>query len=82
VATADLDGDIEYAPLWAGQSCSVVNDLKPAATLAREASQARWSPLLAGGWLVGASAHPLCTACRRRYAKARTARAVAWNAFH
>jgi NAD(P)H-dependent flavin oxidoreductase YrpB (nitropropane dioxygenase family) len=36
VATADFDGDIEYAPLWAGQSCSVVNDLKPAATIVRD----------------------------------------------
>ena len=26
----DFDGDIEYAPLWAGESCSVVNDIKPA----------------------------------------------------
>jgi NAD(P)H-dependent flavin oxidoreductase YrpB (nitropropane dioxygenase family) len=36
VATADFDGDIEYAPLWAGQSCSVVNDLKPTATIVRD----------------------------------------------
>jgi NAD(P)H-dependent flavin oxidoreductase YrpB (nitropropane dioxygenase family) len=36
VATADFDGDIDYAPLWAGQSCSVVNDLKPAATIVRD----------------------------------------------
>lgn len=35
VATADFDGDIEYAPLWAGESCSVVNDLKPAAAIVR-----------------------------------------------
>jgi nitronate monooxygenase len=33
VATADFDGDIEYAPLWAGESCSLVNDLKPAARI-------------------------------------------------
>jgi nitronate monooxygenase len=36
VATADFDGDIEYAPLWAGESCSVVNDLKPTATIVRD----------------------------------------------
>jgi NAD(P)H-dependent flavin oxidoreductase YrpB (nitropropane dioxygenase family) len=36
VATADFDGDIDYAPLWAGESCSVVNDLKPAATIVRD----------------------------------------------
>jgi NAD(P)H-dependent flavin oxidoreductase YrpB (nitropropane dioxygenase family) len=36
VATADFDGDIEYAPLWAGESCSTVNDLKPAATIVRD----------------------------------------------
>jgi hypothetical protein len=36
VATADFEGDIEYAPLWAGESCSVVNDLKPAAAIVRD----------------------------------------------
>src|ERR671937_2151587 len=33
VATPDFDGDIEYAPLSAGESCSVVNDVKPAAEI-------------------------------------------------
>lgn len=32
----DFDGDIEYAPLWAGESCSVVNDIKPAAEIVRD----------------------------------------------
>jgi NAD(P)H-dependent flavin oxidoreductase YrpB (nitropropane dioxygenase family) len=32
-APPDFDGDIEYAPLWAGESCSVVNDIKPAAQI-------------------------------------------------
>jgi NAD(P)H-dependent flavin oxidoreductase YrpB (nitropropane dioxygenase family) len=32
----DFDGDIEYAPLWAGESCSVVNDIKPAANIVRD----------------------------------------------
>jgi len=30
MATPDFDGDVDYAPLWAGESCSVVNDVKPA----------------------------------------------------
>lgn len=30
MATPEFDGDVEYAPLWAGESCSVVNDVKPA----------------------------------------------------
>jgi len=36
VPTPDFDGDIEYAPLWAGESCSVVNDIKPAAQIVRD----------------------------------------------
>src|SRR5947209_18511509 len=32
----DFDGDIEYAPLWAGESCSVVNDIKPAGDIVRD----------------------------------------------
>jgi nitronate monooxygenase len=43
MATSDFDGDVEYAPLWAGESCSVVNDIKPAgkivADLIREAGR-------------------------------------------
>jgi len=33
VAGPDFDGDIDDAPLWAGQSCTVVNDIKPAAQI-------------------------------------------------
>jgi nitronate monooxygenase/enoyl-[acyl-carrier protein] reductase II len=33
MATSDFDGDVGYAPLWAGASCSVVNDIKPAAQI-------------------------------------------------
>jgi nitronate monooxygenase/enoyl-[acyl-carrier protein] reductase II len=46
-APPDFDGDIEYAPMWAGESCSVVNDVKPAGEIIRdlvrdaEASMAR-----------------------------------------
>jgi NAD(P)H-dependent flavin oxidoreductase YrpB (nitropropane dioxygenase family) len=36
LATPDFDGDIEYAPLWAGESCSVVNDIKPAGEIVLE----------------------------------------------
>ena len=35
-APPDFDGDIEYAPLWAGESCSVVNDIKPAADIVHD----------------------------------------------
>ena len=31
-----FDGDIGYAPLWAGESCAVVNDIKPAAEIVRD----------------------------------------------
>lgn len=36
VATPDFDGDLDYAPLWAGESCSVVDDVKPAGELLLE----------------------------------------------
>jgi NAD(P)H-dependent flavin oxidoreductase YrpB (nitropropane dioxygenase family) len=32
----DFGGDIGYAPLWAGESCAVVNDIKPAAVIVRD----------------------------------------------
>lgn len=32
----DFDGDIDYAPLWAGESCTVVNDIKPAGEIVRD----------------------------------------------
>ena len=34
--TPDFEGELEYAPMWAGESCSVVNDVKPAAEIVRE----------------------------------------------
>jgi nitronate monooxygenase/enoyl-[acyl-carrier protein] reductase II len=44
MATPDFDGDVEYAPLWAGESCSVINEIKPAGEivgdLARDARAA------------------------------------------
>lgn len=36
MVTPDFEGDVEYAPMWAGESCSVVNDIKPAATIVRD----------------------------------------------
>lgn len=35
MVTPDFDGDPAYAPMWAGESCGVVNDIKPAATIVR-----------------------------------------------
>jgi len=35
-APPDFDGDVEYAPLWAGESCTVVNDIKPAGQIVRD----------------------------------------------
>jgi NAD(P)H-dependent flavin oxidoreductase YrpB (nitropropane dioxygenase family) len=34
--TADFKGDAEYASLWAGESCGLVNDIKPAAQIVRD----------------------------------------------
>lgn len=34
--TPDFEGELEYAPMWAGESCSVVNEVKPAAEIVRE----------------------------------------------
>jgi NAD(P)H-dependent flavin oxidoreductase YrpB (nitropropane dioxygenase family) len=34
--TADFDGDVEYGPLWAGESCNLVNDILPAAQIVRD----------------------------------------------
>jgi hypothetical protein len=36
MATAAFDGELDYAPLWAGESCSVVNEIKPAADIVNE----------------------------------------------
>lgn len=36
MVTPDFDGDPEYAPMWAGESCSVVNDVKPAGVIVRD----------------------------------------------
>ena len=36
MVTPDFEGDPEYAPMWAGESCSVVNEIKPAAAIVRD----------------------------------------------
>lgn len=36
MVTPDFDGDPEYAPMWAGESCSVVTDIKPAGVIVRD----------------------------------------------
>ncbi len=36
MAPPDFEGEIDYAPMWAGESCSVVNDIKPAAAIVRD----------------------------------------------
>ena len=32
----EYTGDLEYAPLWCGESCTLVNDIKPAADVVRD----------------------------------------------
>jgi nitronate monooxygenase len=39
MATAAFTGDLDYAPLWAGESCSVVNDIQPAAEIVNQLAQ-------------------------------------------
>src|SRR5438132_3847347 len=34
--TPEFKGAIDYAPLWAGESCSLVNDIKPAAQIVND----------------------------------------------
>jgi NAD(P)H-dependent flavin oxidoreductase YrpB (nitropropane dioxygenase family) len=36
MALPTFDGDIDYAPLWAGESVEVVNDIKPAGDIVRD----------------------------------------------
>jgi hypothetical protein len=32
----DFEGDLERVPMFAGESCTVVNDIKPAAEIVRD----------------------------------------------
>lgn len=34
--TPEFTGDLEYLPLWAGQSCALVHDIKPAGQIVRD----------------------------------------------
>ncbi len=34
--TPDFEGEIDYAPMWAGESCSLVNDIRPAAEIVHD----------------------------------------------
>ena len=36
MATREFHGDLDLAPLWAGESCSVVNDVKPAGDIVHD----------------------------------------------
>lgn len=36
MVTPEFKGNLEYAPLWAGESCALVNDIKPAVEIVRE----------------------------------------------
>jgi NAD(P)H-dependent flavin oxidoreductase YrpB (nitropropane dioxygenase family) len=52
-ATPEFDGDIEYAPLWAGESCSVVNDIKPAGEIVEDLVRQAAATLAASAAPVG-----------------------------
>ena len=45
MATAAFDGELDYAPLWAGESCSVISDIKPASVIVDELVQEAASTL-------------------------------------
>jgi len=36
MATPEFSGDLEYVPFWAGQSCSLVQEIKPAGEIVRD----------------------------------------------
>ncbi len=36
MTTPEFEGDMEQVPFWAGQSCSLVNDIKPAGQIVRD----------------------------------------------
>ncbi len=44
----EFDGDPEYAPMWAGESCSAVNDVRPAGEIGRELLRQAEAVLSAG----------------------------------
>jgi hypothetical protein len=36
LVTPEYDGDLEYAPLWCEESCTLVHDIKPAAEVVQQ----------------------------------------------
>ncbi|HLY49998.1 MAG TPA: nitronate monooxygenase [Solirubrobacteraceae bacterium] len=48
VAGPEFEGYLEYAPLWAGESCTVVKDIKPAATIVRDLAREAEAALAEG----------------------------------
>jgi hypothetical protein len=36
VPSPEFEGDMDYVPMWAGESCSVMNAVKPAAQIVRD----------------------------------------------
>jgi NAD(P)H-dependent flavin oxidoreductase YrpB (nitropropane dioxygenase family) len=46
LATPEYTGDLEYAPLWCGESCTSVNDIKPAADVVYEITKEAEAALL------------------------------------
>ena len=34
--TPEFEGRVDYVPMWAGESCSLVNDIRPAAQIVRD----------------------------------------------
>jgi hypothetical protein len=36
MVTPDFVGDLELPPMWAGESCSVVDDVRPAGEIVRD----------------------------------------------
>lgn len=49
----DFDGDIELAPMWAGESCSEVNNIKPAGDIVRDLAREAEAALAGDQAVVG-----------------------------
>jgi len=73
MATPDFDCDLDYAPFWAGESCSVVNDIKPAGEIVSRARSRRRGGAR-GGQGAGVGAFALRRLSAARPAGLRTAK--------
>lgn len=69
----DFDCDLDYAPFWAGESCSVVNDIKPAGEIVSRARSRRRGGAR-GGQGAGVGAFALRRLSAARPAGLRTAK--------